>query len=70
MIYLVEDFKVIYCKRCKKKPSTKEKKICKNCAVREYADSVTDNFDGKVHTYQWRNLLKVLKVFLENIKLL
>ena len=52
MIYIVDDFKVVYCKRCKKKPNTKEKNICKVCAVREYADSVTDNFDGKVHTYQ------------------
>tara|TARA_X000001382_G_scaffold16143_1_gene10217 strand:+ start:3841 stop:3999 length:159 start_codon:yes stop_codon:yes gene_type:complete len=52
VIYLVEDFKVIYCKRCKKKPSKKEKKICGKCAVREYCESMTDNFDGKVHTYQ------------------
>ena len=60
MIYLVEDFKVIYCKVCKKKPSKKEKKICGKCAVREYCESVTDNFDGKVHTYQWRKLKRVL----------
>ena len=60
MIYLVDDFKVIYCKRCKKKPSTKQKKICKVCAVREISQSVADNFDGKVHTYQWKKLKRVL----------
>jgi len=52
VIYIVDDFKVIYCKRCKKKPSKKVKKLCKVCAVREISQSVADNFDGKIHTYQ------------------
>jgi len=52
VIYIVDDFKVIYCKRCKKKPSKKVKKLCKVCSVREISNSMVDAFDGKVHTYQ------------------
>ena len=52
MIYLVDEFKVIYCKFCKRKPKKNYRKICKKCAVREISNSLADSLDGKIHFYQ------------------
>ena len=54
MIYIVEDFKVIYCKFCKRKPTAKKKypKLCGKCAVREFSNSMVDNINMKLHLLQ------------------
>tara|TARA_R100000655_G_scaffold43489_1_gene79811 strand:- start:11095 stop:11259 length:165 start_codon:yes stop_codon:yes gene_type:complete len=54
VIYVVEEFRVIYCKFCKRKPTAKKTypKICKKCAVREVSNSMIDNINMKIHTYQ------------------
>ena len=51
VIYFVEDFKVIYCKVCKKDPEKKPKKLCENCICRELERSLEDTLLSRIHLF-------------------